>query len=299
MNIRDLEYLIAFAHEGSFTKAAAKMNVSQPTLSTQIRKLEETLGTELIERSCGKQILTPAGRETVYYAKRIQSDAARIRQVGKRCADPWSSTLILGVFPTLCPYLLPRIMPVIRRYRPNLTVRFTEEKSARLEELLDSGQVDAAILSSPLPSPAIKTKHLFDEDFLLAASADSSFAQSEAAVDPSDLLSKRVLLLEDGHCMRRNMLEVCRRFRAVPAQFHATSLETLRYMVVGSPDTTLLPRLSTLPPIAQPAGLVLREFTPPKPYRSLFLNWRAASPIDTVMTGLGQLIATSCADLHR
>ena len=173
MNIRALEYLIAFAQEGSFTKAAVRMRVSQPTLSTQIKKLEETLDVELIERTPGKQILTPAGREVVYYAKRIQADMSRIRQAARRSEDPWSSTVVLGVFPTLGPYLLPRIMPALRRLKPKLTIRFIEEKSAKLIDLLDSGQVDAVILSESLNAPSIKVCHVFDEDFLLAASTNS------------------------------------------------------------------------------------------------------------------------------
>ncbi len=299
MNIRALEYLISFAQEESFTKAAARMNVSQPTLSTQIKKLEETLGVELIERTPGKQILTPAGREVVYYAKRIQSDMSHIRQAARRAEDPWSSTVVLGVFPTLCPYLLPRIMPVLRRLKPNLAIRFVEEKSAKLIDLLNSGQIDAVILSERLNESSIKTCHIFDEDFLLAASTNSAFGHESKPVELSDLSTQRVLLLEDGHCMRRSMLDVCQKVGAKQSEFRATSLETLRYMVVGSRDVTLLPRLATIPPIVQPAGLVLREFENPKPYRSLYLNWRSASPVDAIMEGLCKIIASTCADLHK
>ena len=299
MNIRALEYLIAFAQEGSFTKAAVRMRVSQPTLSTQIKKLEETLDVELIERTPGKQILTPAGREVVYYAKRIQADMSRIRQAARRSEDPWSSTVVLGVFPTLGPYLLPRIMPALRRLKPKLTIRFIEEKSAKLIDLLDSGQVDAAILSESLNAPSIKVCHVFDEDFLLAASTNSLLGHESKPIELSDLSTQKVLLLEDGHCMRRSMLDVCQKVGAKQSEFRATSLETLRYMVIGSKDVTLLPRLATVPPIVQPAGLMLREFKNPKPYRSLYLNWRAASPVDRIMEGLCKIISSACSDLHK
>ena len=299
MNIRALEYLIAFAQEESFTKAAIRMCVSQPTLSTQIKKLEETLGVELIERIPGKQILTPAGREVVYYAKRIQADMSRIRQAARRSEDPWASTVVLGVFPTLGPYLLPRLMPVLRHLKPNLTIRFVEEKSAKLIELLDSGQIDAAILSESLNVPSVKICHLFDEDFLLAASKNSSLGHERKPIELSDLSTQRVLLLEDGHCMCRNMIDVCQKVGAKQSEFRATSLETLRYMIIGSRDVTLLPRLATVPPIVQPAGLMLREFKNPRPYRSLYLNWRAASPVDKIMEGLCKIISSTCADLHK
>lgn len=299
MNIRALEYLIAFAQEESFTKAAVRMHVSQPTLSTQIKKLEETLGVDLIERTSGKQILTPTGRDVVYYAKRIQADMLRIQQAARRAEDLWSSTVVLGVFPTLGPYLLPRLMSILRRLKPNLTIRFVEEKSAKLIDLLDSGQVDAIILSESLRVPSVKVCHLFDEDFLLAASTNSPLGHETKPIEISDLSTQRVLLLEEGHCMRRSMLEVCQKVGAKQSEFRATSLETLRYMIVGSKDVTLLPRLATIPPIVQPAGLVLQEFKNPKPYRSLYLNWRAASPVDTIMEGLCNIISTACVDLHK
>lgn len=299
MNIRALEYLVAFAQEESFTKAAIRMKVSQPTLSTQIKKLEESLGVDLIERAPGKQILTPAGREVVYYARRIQSDVSSIRQAARRAEDPWSSTVVLGVFPTLCPYLLPRIMPTIRKIKPSLTIRFVEEKSSKLIGLLDSGQIDAAILSESLNESSIKMKHIFDEDFLLAASTSSKLGHESTPIDISELSTQRILLLEDGHCMRRSMLDVCQKVGAKQSEFRATSLETLRYMVVGSRDVTLLPRLATVPPIVQPAGLMLREFKSPKPYRSLYLNWRSASPVDAIMEGLCKIIASACFNLHE
>ena len=299
MNIKSLEYLIAFAKEESFTKAAERMHVSQPTLSTQIKKLEDLLGVCLIERTPGKQILTPAGREVVYYANRIHADISNIYQAARRLEDPWSSTVVLGVFPTLCPYLMPRIMPVLRKLKPNFTVRFVEEKSATLIEMLHSGQIDAAILSERLTESTLRVKHIFDEDFVLAASTNSKFGNQSTPIDISQLSSQKVLLLEDGHCMRRSMVDVCQKVGAKQSEFCATSLETLRYMVVGSKDVTLLPRLAILPPIVQPTGLTIREFNSPKPYRSLYLNWRAASPVDQIMEGVGKIISGACANLHK
>lgn len=299
MNIKSLEYLIAFAKEESFTKAAERMHVSQPTLSTQIKKLEDLLGVCLIERTPGKQILTPAGREVVYYANRIHADISNIYQAARRLEDPWSSTVVLGIFPTLCPYLMPRIMPVLRKLKPNFTVRFVEEKSATLIEMLHSGQIDAAILSERLTESTLRVKHIFDEDFVLAASTNSKFGNQSTPIDISQLSSQKVLLLEDGHCMRRSMVDVCQKVGAKQSEFCATSLETLRYMVVGSKDVTLLPRLAILPPIVQPTGLTIREFNSPKPYRSLYLNWRAASPVDQIMEGVGKIISGACANLHK
>ncbi|MFU0464025.1 LysR substrate-binding domain-containing protein [Gardnerella vaginalis] len=299
MNIKSLEYLIAFAKEESFTKAAERMHVSQPTLSTQIKKLEDLLGVCLIERTPGKQILTPAGREVVYYANRIHADISNIYQAARRLEDPWSSTVVLGVFPTLCPYLMPRIMPVLRKLKPNFTVRFVEEKSATLIEMLHSGQIDAAILSERLTESTLRVKHIFDEDFVLAASTNSEFGHQSTPIDISQLSSQKVLLLEDGHCMRRSMVDVCQKVGAKQSEFCATSLETLRYMVVGSKDVTLLPRLAILPPIVQPTGLTIREFNSPKPYRSLYLNWRAASPVDQIMEGVGKIISGACANLNK
>lgn len=299
MNIRALEYLIAFSQEGSFTRAAIRSHVSQPTLSTQIKRLEETLGVELIERTPGRQILTPAGREVVYYARRMQADMSRIRQAARRLADPWASAVVLGVFPTLGPYLLPHIIPTLQRQKANLTVRFVEERSAQLVKKLDTGQLDAVLLSEPIASSAIKSCHVFDEDFLLAAPAGSQLGHTTTPIDVSELCGQKVMLLEDGHCMRRNALDVCQKVGAKQSDFRATSLETLRYMVASGHEVTLLPRLSTLPPIAQPAGVVLREFKSPKPYRSIYLNWRSASPVDAIMEGLAKLMGSVCTGLHH
>lgn len=298
MNLRDLEYLTALADHRHFGRAAAACYVSQPTLSTQIRKLETELGVDLVERGSRSVLLTPVGADVVARARSILDQAGQIHEVARAARDPRSGRLRLGVFPTIGPYLLPHVVPLLARRLPELEVLLVEEKSERLLDALRSGSLDAAVLALPIEGDALEVRPMFREEFVLATPGDSELA-GEQALDASDLAGSELLLLDEGHCLRSQALELCDRVGAGErVGFRATSLETLRHMVAAGVGSTLLPRLSVTPPTSPTQGVALREFAAPAPHRDVALVWRRSSPLgavlpevaDTMVEGLGALV---------
>lgn len=227
MNLRDLKYLVALADLRHFGKAADACFVSQPTLSTQIRKLEDELGVVLVERAPRKVMLTAAGLDVVQRARRIVADVEQMREAARRSRDPESGTLRLGVFPTLGPYLLPHVVPTLRARFPQLELLLVEEKSDELLQRLREGKLDAALLALPLHDDQLHAEFLFEEPFVLAAPQQHPLAR-RGALDATELSDETLLLLEDGHCLRSHTLEGCRLSeQANPNGLEATSLPTL------------------------------------------------------------------------
>ena len=201
MNLRDLRYLVALADLRHFGRAADACFVSQPTLSTQIRKLEEELGVVLIERAPRKVMLTAAGQDAVQRARRIVAEVDELKESARRSRDPASGALRLGVFPTLGPYLLPHVVPQLRERFPQLELLLVEEKTPELVQRLREGKLDAAILALPVHDDTLHAEFLFEEPFLLAAPQQHPLAHANGLrVDA--LGDETLLLLEDGHCLR-------------------------------------------------------------------------------------------------
>ncbi|WP_297834957.1 LysR substrate-binding domain-containing protein [Thermomonas sp.] len=291
MNLRDLKYLVALADLRHFGKAAQACFVSQPTLSTQIMKLEEELGVKLVERAPRKVMLTAAGKDAAQRARRILAEAEELKEAARRGANPEAGRLRLGAFPTLAPYLLPHVVPELHAKFPKLELLLTEEKSDLLLHRLRDGQLDAALLALPIHDDSLHAQFLFEEPFLLAAPADHPLAHRKT-LDTSDLNHTSLLLLEDGHCLRDQALDVCRLSGArEEADFRATSLETLRQMVATGVGVTLLPTLSVRPPIVQPEGIKLVKFHKPAPSRRIALVWRKSSALDGFLHTIGTAIA--------
>ena len=290
MNLRDLKYLVALADLRHFGKAADACFVSQPTLSTQIRKLEDELGVVLVERAPRKVMLTAAGLDVVQRARRIVADVEQMREAARRSRDPESGTLRLGVFPTLGPYLLPHVVPTLRARFPQLELLLVEEKSDELLQRLREGKLDVALLALPLHDDQLHAEFLFEEPFVLAAPQQHPLAR-RSALDAAELSDETLLLLEDGHCLRDQALDVCRLSGArEKSGFRATSLETLRQMVAAGVGVTLLPALSVHEPIAQPANIRLVPFRGTAPSRRIALVWRKSSALDAFLHQLGDAI---------
>ena len=290
MNLRDLDYLIALSEVGHFSRAAAVCQVSQPTLSAQIRKLEDELGTELIERGSRPILLTAVGEEVVAHAKTIQREVQEISETARTGADPAQGRVTLGVFPTLGPYLLPHAVPQVSEAFPDLELRLVEEKTERILEELRRGRLDAGILALPVAEDGLVVRPLFHEEFVLAVPSSDPLAQTTDAVNTEVLTGERVLLLEDGHCLRDQALSVCRLAGASERDFRATSLETLRQMVASGSGVTLLPRLSVSPPVPPNDMLTVLEFTDPKPGRSIGLVWRQSSAMRKFLPRLAEAL---------
>lgn len=296
MNLRDLEYLVALGDHRNFGRAAAACGVSQPTLSTQVKKLEAVLGCALVERAGRQTLLTPAGEQIAGRARRMLGHAEAIHRVAEQARDPRSGSLRLGIFPTLAPYLLPHVVPAVHQALPELNLLLVEERTPDLMQQLREGTLDAVVLAGPLTDPGLAVEPLFREDFLLAVPLDHPLAGRES-VDPSVLGDESVLLLEDGHCLRDQALDVCRSSGAVEMDgFRATSLETLRHMVASGVGVTLMPRMAVDRP-GGPGGVATVEFTAPAPHRDIVLAWRTSSVQGDLMPELAELLRSVPAPL--
>lgn len=277
MNLRDLRYLVALADLRHFGRAAEACHVSQPTLSTQIRKLEEELGVSLVERAPRHVMLTPAGQDIALRARRVLAEVEQMRETARRTADPEAGSVRLGLFPTLGPYLLPHVVPRIRRRFPRLELLLVEEKTETILHMLRDGKLDAAVLALPLHEDWADSEFLFEEPFLLAVPEGHPLS-GRHDLSLADLGDQHLLLLEEGHCLRDQALEVCGLAGAGEKEgFRATSLETLRQMVAAGVGVTLLPVLAVKPPVPPSANLRLLPFRNPPPSRRLALVWRKSS----------------------
>lgn len=293
MNLRDLRYLIALADLRHFGRAAEACHVSQPTLSTQIKKLEDELGVQLIERAPRQVMLTPAGQEILERARRVIAEVEQMRETGRRTADPEAGSVRLGLFPTLGPYLLPHVVPNIRRRFPRLELLLVEEKTEVVLQMLREGRLDAAVLALPLHEDGLATELLFEEPFLLALPSGHPLAR-QRELRLAELSDQHLLLLEDGHCLRDQALAVCHLAGAGEKEgFRATSLETLRQMVAAGVGITLLPMLAVKPPVPPSESIRLLPFKKPAPTRRLALVWRKSS----AMSGFLHKLAAVLRDL--
>ena len=297
MNLRDLSYLVALADYRHFGRAAEACHVSQPTLSTQVRKLEEDLGVALVERAPRHVMLTPVGADIVERARRILADVEQLRETARRSADPEAGSVRLGIFPTLGPYLLPHVVPGIRARFPRLELLLVEEKTEVLIGMLRNGRLDAAVLALPLHEDWLQTEFLFEEPFMLAVPANHPLA-GHHALRLSELAEQNLLLLEDGHCLRDQALEVCALAGAGEKQgFRATSLETLRQMVAAGVGITLLPMLAVKPPVPYSDSIELLHFSDPPPSRRVAMAWRRSSAMGAFLHQLAELLRDVSARL--
>ena len=277
MNLRDLRYLVALAEHRHFGRAAAASFVSQPTLSTQIKKLEDELGVALVERTPRKVLLTEVGREIAQRAREVLNEVEQIKAIARRTLDPESGTVRLGIFPTLGPYLLPHVVPAIRQRFPRLELLLVEEKTEVVLRLLREGRLDAGVLALPIHDDQLHAEFLFEEPFLLAVPEQHELSRRKA-LKMDDLADQSLLLLDDGHCLRDQALEVCHLSGAnEKSGFRATSLETLRQMVAANVGITLLPTLAVQPPVAHSDNVHLVPFRGHAPSRRIAMLWRRSS----------------------
>lgn len=279
MNIRDLEYLVALEKHRHFRKAAEAVYVSQPTLSGQLKKLEQYLGVQLVERGRKQQILmTPIGTQIVAKARQILQHAQEIEQLAQQAQDPFKGSLKLGIIPTLAPYLLPRMMRSLKGQFPVLDFLLYERQTAVLVAELQRGEIELGILALPLEAEGLETIDLFEEHFFLAVPTHHRLSQSQT-VTIEDLQHETLLLLDDGHCFRDQALELCFQGKGHEKEnFRGTSLETLKQMTLIGSGITLLPALA----LDQDPALTYIPFQDPPPARRIALIYRQSSPrLDT------------------
>jgi LysR family hydrogen peroxide-inducible transcriptional activator len=277
LKLKDLRYLVALAELRHFGRAATRCHVSQPTLSSQLKKLEESLGVLLIERAPHNVCLTAAGEAVVARARRILEASDEVVQLARTHRDPLAGRVRLALLPTIGPYLLPRVAPAVRRALPRLELQLYEYRTAPMLERLAAGELDVGLLALPVEAPGCETRALYSEAFTVALPEHHPLA-GRKSLKVGDLEGETLLLLEDGHCLRDQALEVCSRAGTRDApDFRATSLETLRQMVATGAGVTLLPELANRGAWGHARGVVVRPFARPAPARTVGAIWRKSS----------------------
>lgn len=276
-SVRQLEYLVAVAKSLNFREAAKACHISQPALSAQIARVEETLGVTLFERDRRRVILTAVGEQVVARAKKVLTELDELADAAAAHAEPLAGVLRLGVIPTIAPYLVPRALTHLRRRLPKLEILLREEQTARLVELAESGQLDVLLVALEAELGDLKTLPVFKDPFVFACNKLHPLC-GQKSIREGDLNEQRVLLLDDGHCLKDQAWAICKARGAKHAiDFRATSLGTLAQMVSSGNGVTLLPSISLRTEGRLP-GLAVRPFQKPVPYRTIGLAWRATSP---------------------
>jgi LysR family hydrogen peroxide-inducible transcriptional activator len=277
IKLKDLRYLVAVADTRHFGRAAAKCFVSQPTLSAQLKKLEDSLGVQLVERQPKNVTLTEAGEQIVARARRILEASEEVVTLARAHRDPLAGRLRLALLPTVGPYLLPRVSQPIRKALPRLELRLYEYQTATMLEKIEAGEIDLGILALPVDVEGLESGQLYTEPFVVAVPDQHRLARRES-VRVNDLEGETLLLLEDGHCLRDQALEVCSHAGLHEKQdFRATSLETLRQMVATGAGVTLLPELASKGAYGNAKGVIIRPFARPAPVRHIGAVWRRTS----------------------
>lgn len=277
--LQQLGYLVALADEGNFRRAAQACFVSQPALSTQIKELERRLGATLIERTPRGALLTPAGRIAAQHARQVLQMVDDLAAAVDADGAELTGAVDLGVIPTLAPYILPTVVPVLTRRHPRAELRVRELRTEVLLDELAGGAIDIGLIATSDTPAGVVHQPLAPDPFLLATSEHDDLADGLEPVSLDALTSKAVLLLEDGHCLRDQALDVCRLAGASEkSEFRATSLETLRQMVAAGVGVTLLPTLAVKPPVARSRDIRLLPFEDADPpSRRIGMAWRRSS----------------------
>jgi LysR family transcriptional regulator, hydrogen peroxide-inducible genes activator len=285
MTLQELRYIVALADTGHFGKAAEACYISQSTLSTQVKKLEDFLGVALFDRSLKQVALTQVGREIVCSARLILDEANRIRELARQTGDPMERTVQLGVIPTLGPYYLPHVLTLLHGKYPKLRLLLREEMTPHVLSHLADGRLDAGLLALPINDPSLEVVPLFKEPFLAAVPANHKLALANK-VQINELAQAGLLLLEEGHCLRENALEACHLDGLQNEEISATSLETLRQMVGMGLGVTLIPVLASGGTTADVSQVALRPLVAPGASRTIGLVWRKRSPLAATMEQL-------------
>jgi LysR family hydrogen peroxide-inducible transcriptional activator len=280
MTLTELRYIVAVAREKHFGRAAEACFVSQPTLSVSVKKLEEELGVRIFERGANEVSVTPLGDEIVRQAQSVIEQAAGIKEIAKRHKDPLTGPLRLGVIYTIGPYLLPDLVRQAIERVPQMPLMLQENFTAKLLDMLRTGELDCAIMAEPFPETGLAVAPLYDEPFMVALPKAHPLAKRKS-IDAEELKDEKMLLLGTGHCFRDHVLEVCPEYarfasdaEGMRKSFEGSSLETIKYMVASGMGLTVVPRLSVTPEAQAQSHVVYVPFAKPVPTRRVVLAWR-------------------------
>ena len=291
LGFRDLQMVVAVAESGSFSRAAEACAITQPALSERIKRIESDLGVELFERSKRAMRVTPVGEQLVRKAQEILDDAADIHTIISSSREPLSDPLRVGIIATLGPYLMPLVLPRLRKEYPDLELVLQEGLTESLLESLKAGSLDIVIAAAPIHTTGLKQAHLFDEPFVLAIPVGHELAE-RSDIHAKDLRGDDMVLLEDGHCLSGQALDVCpARQRQNRNRLHAMTLETLRHMVATGAGYTLLPSLAVgrKPPLTD--LIRYKPLAGKRQYgRKIVIVWRQSYRRDADITLFADLI---------
>jgi LysR family transcriptional regulator, hydrogen peroxide-inducible genes activator len=282
------------ARERHFGRAAQSCHVSQPTLSVAIKKLEEELGLVLFERSPGEVTVTPVGQRVVEQAQRVLEEAAQVKDIAQSARDPLAGPLRLGTIYTIGPYLLPKLVPVLRKRAPSMQLLIQENYTHKLAEALKQGEVDAIVVALPFAEPGVATRALYDEPFLVALPKGHAL-EKKRHISADELARESLLLLGAGHCFRDQVLDLCSTVQrgprgALARTMEGGSLETIRQMVAGGVGVTVLPSSSVHAGEGGNELISFRPFSRPVPDRRVVLAWRKSFPRPQAIDALRQAI---------
>ena len=285
MTLTELRYIVAVARERHFGRAAEASFVSQPTLSVAVKKLEEELGVTLFERGPGEVTITPAGQKIIAQAQRVLEEAAQIKDLAAAGRDPLAGPLRLGAIYTIGPYLLPKLIPILRKSAPAMQLHIQENFTHRLAEALKSGEADVILIALPFDEPGIETRAVYDEPFFVAVPKGHPW-EHRKRVTSEELTKESLLLLGEGHCFRDQVLEFCHTSRS--RAIEGGSLETIRHMVASGVGVTVLPATAVS---ANGSGDLIRilPFSRP-PTRRVALAWRRSFPRPEAIEALRKAI---------
>lgn len=281
MNIRDLLYLVTLAQTKHFGKAAEACYVSQPSLSTQIKKLEEDLGVVLIERTRRKVLITAPGEKIIKQAQVVLNEVQNLKALAKQFQDPSTFTLRIGIIPTIAPYALPKLTLAFQEKLAKTTLKLVEAQTNQLIEMLERGQLDLLLLALPINMAGISEYELFSEPFY-AALPKGHVLNHQKELSLSHLKQESLLLLEDGHCLRQQALSICDKPTADRETYSATSLDTLLHMVAAGHGITLVPKMAA----HSNHHVTYRPLKIGHAERTIGLAWRKESTIEAVLDTL-------------
>lgn len=294
MTLTDLKYIVALARERHFGRAAEKCFVSQPTLSVAVKKLEEELGVILFERSPQEVRVTPIGERIVAQAEKVLAETAQLAEIAAAGKNPLAGPLRLGVIYTIGPWLLPKLVPLLRERAPEMPLLLEENYTHRLIERLKTTELDVAILALPIDEPGLVALPVYDELFRVLVPAEHEWTK-EKAIKPDRLLEQPLLMLGRGNCFRDQVLDLCSAAGAGgPQVLEGSSLETIRHMVASGVGITVMPAaaVDTIP--KDDALLRVRNFAQPEPSRRVGMVWRTSFPRHQAI----DLLRRSLLDCH-
>lgn len=287
ISIKQLSYALAVEKTLHFKRAAELSNISQSALSTALNELEKQLGLQIFERDNKKVLITPVGKQVLEKARYIMLQVEDLQHLADSQRTPLSFPLTVGVIPTICPYLLPKVLPVLNERYPHCQLNIVEDQSHVLVEMVRRGEIDTAILALPYPCEGLLSMEFWQEDFYWVALKGEKHAQQNE-VSSNELNQCNLMLLKEGHCLKNHILEVCKfPEQAANQGFGATSLNTLIQMVLGNLGTTLIPEMAMAPLISQHQALAAVHLSEPGPHRRIAFilrpNYTRTSSIEALI----------------